>query len=247
MMDIASHWIFPVHAVSRAGPMPRGAERVEIEAGSGERLVGIHFAPDALRPDKSLVVGFGGNAWNAQDVAEYLHRLFPESDVVTFYYRGYSPSQGSPSADALIADAPLMLDFAVGLSKPKSVIAAGFSIGSGVAATLAKTRDLDGIILVTQFASLKAVAQAAVPWIPLGPFFGHEIDAAAALRKNDTKVAIIAGGRDDIVPASCTEALRKQVRNLVFDKTMRTAGHNDIYTRSDFQAAMREAKKRLIS
>lgn len=247
MMDIASHWIFPVHAVGRAGPMPRGAKRVEIEAESGDRLVGIHFRPSAARPDKSLVLGFGGNAWNAQDVAEYLHELYPESDVVTFYYRGYAPSRGSPSAEALIADAPLMLDFAIGLAKPRTVVAAGFSIGSGVAATLAKTRDLDGLILVTPFASLKAVAQAAMPWVPLGPFFGHEIDAAGALGNNDTRVAIIAGGRDDIVPAACTAALRKQVGNLVFDKTIASAGHNDIYARSDFQAAMREAKKRLIS
>lgn len=247
MMDIASHWIFPVHAVGRAGPMPRGAKKVEIKAKSGDRLVGIHFLPDAVRPDRSLVVGFGGNAWNAQDVASYLHEIFPESDIVTFYYRGYSPSQGTPSASALIADAPLIFDFAVDLTRPKSVIVAGFSIGSGVAATLPKSRNLDGVILVTPFASLKAVAQAAVPWIPLGPFFGHEIDAAAALRSSRTKVAIIAGGRDDIVPSSCTEALRKRVPNLVFDKTIATAGHNDIYARSDFQAAMREAKKRLIS
>jgi len=247
MMDIASHWIFPVHAVGRAGPMPRGAKRVEIEAQSGDRLVGVHFPPAAARPDKSLVLGFGGNAWNAQDVAQYLHELYPESDVVTFYYRGYAPSRGSPSAEALIADAPLMFDFAAGLAKPRTAIAAGFSIGSGVAATLAKARDLDGLLLVTPFASLKAVAQAAMPWIPLGPFFGHEIDAAAALRNNDTKVAIIAGGRDDIVPAACTAELRKDVANLVFDKTIASAGHNDIYGRSDFQAAMREAKKRLIS
>ena len=38
-----------------------------------------------------------------------------------------------------------------------------------------------------------------------------------------------------------TEALRKQVDRLVFDQTIRGAGHNDIYARSDFQAAMREA------
>ena len=246
MMDIASHWIFPVHAVARPGPMPRGAQRVEIEAKSGDRLVGIHLPPDS-KPDKSLVLGFGGNAWNAQDAAEYLHRVYPESDVVTFYYRGYAPSLGSPSAEALVGDAPLMFDYAVGLTHPKKVIAAGFSIGSGVAATLATSRTLDGIILVTPFASLREVAQAAVPWIPLGPFFGHEIDAAAALAKGDTKVAIIAGGRDDIVPKSCTDALRKRVPNLVYDKTLASAGHNDIYARSDFQAALRDAKKRLIS
>ena len=247
MIDVASHWIFPVHAVGRAGPMPRGAERVEVKTKSGETLVGVHFAPDSPRADKSLVLGFGGNAWNAQDAAEFLHQVFPEADVVTFYYRGYSPSQGTPSAEALIADAPVVFDFAVERIKPKKVVAVGLSIGSGVAATLAKTRKLDGAILVTPFASLREVAQAAVPWIPFGPFFGHEIDAAAALEKGNTKVAIIAAGRDDIVPRRCTDALRKRVSNLVFDKTIARAGHNDIYARSDFQAAMREAKKRLIS
>ena len=247
MIDIASHWIFPVHAVARPGPLPRGAEKLEVKAKSGETLHGIHFAPDSGHPDKSLILGFGGNAWNAQDAAEFLHRAFPEADVVTFYYRGYSPSQGSPSAEALIADAPLLFDFAVKRIGPKNVVAVGLSIGSGVAATLAKSRKLDGVILVTPFASLREVAQAAVPWIPFGPFFGHEIDAAAALEKSDTRVAIIAGGRDDIVPRQCTEALRKRVPNLVFDKTIATAGHNDIYARSDFQAALREAKKRLIS
>lgn len=247
MIDVASHWIFPVHAVARAGPLPTAAELVEVKSKSGETLVGIHFAPDSPGTDRTLVLGFGGNAWNAQDAAEFLHQVFPEADVVTFYYRGYSPSQGTPSADALIADAPVVFDFAVELTKPKKIIAAGLSIGSGVAATLAKSRKFDGLILVTPFASLREVAQAAVPWIPFGPFFGHEIDAAEALEKNDARVAIIAGGRDDIVPRQCTEALRERVSNLVYDKTIATAGHNDIYARSDFQAAMREAKKRLIS
>jgi pimeloyl-ACP methyl ester carboxylesterase len=247
MIDVASHWIFPVHAVARPGPLPRGAAKLEVRAKSGDILHGIHLGPDSARPDKSLVLGFGGNAWNAQDAAEFLHRVYPESDVVTFYYRGYSPSQGSPSAEALIADAPLLFDFAVKRIAPKKVVAVGLSIGSGVAATLAQSRKLDGVILVTPFASLREVAQAAVPWIPFGPFFGHEIDAAAALEKSHTKVAIIAGGRDDIVPRQCTEALRERVSNLVFDKTIATAGHNDIYARSDFQAALREAKKRLIS
>jgi hypothetical protein len=58
-------------------------------------------------------------------------------------------------------------------------------------------------------------------------------------------VAIIAAERDQIIPPARTEALRKQVPNLVFDRTIRRAGHNDIYQRSDFQAAMRNALGRL--
>lgn len=178
-------------------------------------------------------------------MAEYLHETFPDADVVAFHYRGYSPSTGAASSKALIADAPLVYDLVVDRLKPKQVIAAGFSIGSGVAAELASRRKLDGLILVTPFDSLKAVAQSLYPWLPIGRIFAHEIDAAAALEKNRVPVAIIAGDRDQIIPKARTDALRKRVPNLVYDQTLSGAGHNDIYARSDFQQAMREALDRL--
>jgi pimeloyl-ACP methyl ester carboxylesterase len=100
---------------------------------------------------------------------------------------------------------------------------------------------VDGLILVTPFDSLKAAAQGLYPWIPIGPFFQHEIDAASALEKNQVPVAIIAGERDDLIRPARTAALRSRVGNLVFDRTIPSAGHNDIYARSDFQQAMRLA------
>ena len=241
MFEFQTSLIFPVHAVPRAGPLPTGAERLSLKGADGHDLAGIHIPADEAPKDPTLVLGFGGNAWNGQDVAVYLHELFPDCEVVTFHYRGYSPSRGSPSAEALIADAPLVYDAAVARVKPRRVVAVGFSIGSGVAALLAGARKLDGLILVTAFDSLKAVAQSMYPWLPIGPFFEHEFDAAGALEKSKVPVAIVAAQRDEIVPTQRTEALRKRVSNLVFDRTIGNAGHNDIYARSNFQATMREA------
>lgn len=245
MFHFQSHLIFPTHAVATAGPFPKGAERLSVKSADGSGLAGIHIPPDHAVGDRTLVLGFGGNAWNGQDVAEYLHELYPDADVVAFHYRGYKPSKGSPSAEGLIADAPLVYDAAVELVKPVRTIAVGFSIGCGIASQLATARKLDGLILVTPFDSLKAVAQSMFPWIPLGPFFSHEIDAAAAIRKVDLPVAIIAAQRDEIVPTDRTDALRKVASNLIFDRTIPRSGHNDIYTRSDFQDAMREALAKL--
>jgi uncharacterized protein len=241
MFEFQTSLIFPVHAVPPAGPLPAGAERLSLKSGDGHELSGIHIPADKASKDRTLLLGFGGNAWNGQDVAVYLHELFPDYDVVTFHYRGYSPSTGSPSAEALTADAPLVYDAAVARVKPRRIIAIGFSIGSGVAALHAATRKLDALILVTPFDSLRAVAQSMYPWLPIGPFFEHEFDAAGALQESKVPVAIIAAGRDEIVPAARTEALRKRIPNLIFDRTIGNAGHNEIYGRSDFQTAMREA------
>ena len=245
MFEFQSHLIFPVHAVPSAGPLPKAAQRLSVQTPEGHTLHGVHIPPEEANGPRALILGFGGNAWNAQDVAEYLHELYPDLDVVAFHYRGYAPSTGSPSGEALIADAPLVYDAAVELVRPKHVVAVGFSIGTGIAAQLSGRRKLDGLILVTPFDSLKAVAQAMYPWLPIGPFFEHEIDAAQALRASRLPVAIIAAEHDSIVPAQRTDGLRSLIPNLVYDRTIGGAGHNDIYARSDFQEAMHEALKRL--
>lgn len=245
MFEFQTSLIFPIHAVAPAGPLPERAERLSVRTADGYELAGIHIPPDEPSRDRALLLGFGGNAWNGQDVAEYLHEIFPDRDVVAFHYRGYSPSTGSPSAEALIADAPLIYDLAVERLKPRRTIVVGFSIGSGVAAQLAARRKVNGLILVTPFDSLRRVAQSLYPWLPIGPIFTHEIDAAAALERTRVPVAIIAGENDEIVPPERTDALRRRVPNLLIDRTIGGAGHNDIYARSDFQAAMREALDRL--
>jgi uncharacterized protein len=245
-VDFQSQLVFPAHAVPEAGPWPPGAEHLSLIAPDGVRLEGIELRPDRPSEENRLILGFGGNAWNAQDVGEYLHELFPGAHIIVFHYRGYAPSQGHPSAEALISDAPLVYDFAVARVRPDKVFAVGFSIGSGIAATLATARKLDGLILVTPFDSLRSVAQSLYPWLPIGPFFEHEIDAASALEKVDAPIAIIAAQRDEIVPAERTQALRGRSRELVLDRTIAGAGHNDIYARSEFQRAMHEALTRIV-
>lgn len=242
MFEFQAQMLFPTHAVAPPGPLPSGAQRVNIESAGGDQLHGVHIGPAAPSPEiRTLVVGFAGNAWNSEDAASYLHDLYPQADVVAFHYRGYRPSTGAPSAEALLADAPLVHDFAVSRVRPDRVIAVGFSIGTGVAAGLAAQRPVDGLILVTPFDSLKAVASGMYPYLPVGALFRHDMDAAAALRGSQVPVAIVAAERDEIIAPRRTQALRPAVGNLVFDRTIRGAGHNDIYQRPEFRDAMRDA------
>ena len=234
--------IFPTHLVGRAGPLPAGTQRLSVDTPDGYRLQGVHVPPLRRGSEKGLLVlGFAGNAWNSADVATFLSQIYPDADVVAFHYRGYAPSTGSASAEALLADAPLVLDAAVRRVRPQRTIAVGFSIGSAVAASLARRSDVDGLILVTPFDSLKAVAQGHYPWLPVGVFFREEMNPVESLKGTDMPVALIAGERDTLIPPTRTEALRRKVPNLVFDRTIAGAGHNDIYERPEFRQAMREA------
>jgi pimeloyl-ACP methyl ester carboxylesterase len=239
-------FIFPIHAVGPPPALAPGAERLQVETPDGQTLHGVHIPPSRPAKQKLLILGFGGNAWNGEDVAAYLHDLYPDADVVAFHYRGYRPSTGKPSADALLQDAPLVFDAAVKQVQPDRTIVVGFSIGSGLAASLAKRRPAAGLILVTPFDSLKKVAGSLYPWLPVGLFFHHEIDAAEALSGSEVPVVIIGAERDEVIPRSRTAALRDQTPNLLMERTIRGAGHNDIYQRSEFQDAMHDAAELII-
>ena len=126
-------------------------------------------------------------------------------------------------------------------------MAVGFSIGSGVAAHLAARRSLNGLILVTPFDSLAAVARGQFPWLPTGLLLRHQMEPAEDLRGGAVPVALIAGARDTLIPAARTDALRRAVPNLVLDRTIAGAGHNEIYESLAFRETMDEALRRVLS
>jgi fermentation-respiration switch protein FrsA (DUF1100 family) len=233
--------LFPTASVRAAAPPPPAAERLEIMARSGHPLRGLHIPAALPGADRLVILGFGGNAWNADDAAMYLHDLYPTADIIVFHYRGYAPSGGRPSIAALVADAPLVFDFVRGRFDDAPIVAVGFSIGSGIVASLASRRPLAGAILVTPFDSLAALASAHYRWLPMRLLLRHQLDATAELRGVRTPIAIIAGERDRLIPAARTEALRRTVPNLVFARTIAGAGHNDLYQNSMFHEAMRDA------
>ena len=53
-------------------------------------------------------------------------------------------------------------------------------------------------------------------------------------------MALISAERDTVVPPSRMEPLRRSAGNLVLDRVICGAGHNDLYDR-EFQRAMRVA------
>jgi pimeloyl-ACP methyl ester carboxylesterase len=145
----------------------------------------------------------------------------------------------------LLEDAPQIYDLASGRVRSSCTVAIGLSIGSGVAASLAPRRPIDGLILVTPFDSMRKVAGGQYTWLPVRWLFRHEMRSDIALRGTSVPTAIIAAAQDTLIPAPRTDGLRRAAGHLVYDRTIAGAGHNDIYDRPEFRAAMREAMVRV--
>ena len=248
-MYLAQTWLlFPTALAGAARvQLPASAQRLEASTPDGEVLVGVRIpaATGEMDARAPVLLGFGGNAWNADAVALHLHGLFPGREVAAFHYRGYAPSTGKPSAEVLLSDSALVFDrLQQEHASGRGVVAVGFSIGSGVAAHLARHRPAAGLVLVTPFDSLEALARDLYWWAPVDPLLRHRMPTIDFVRGSPVPTALIVAERDAIVPARRSTPLRAAIENLVFEAAI-DAGHNDLYGRPAFAAAMREALARI--
>lgn len=244
---VAQTWlIFPTSLAARSAPaLPPSAERLEVATADGSRLVGVHLPAEGNGQERALMLGFGGNAWNADTLGLYLRELYPEHPVAAFHYRGYAPSAGRPSARAILDDALVIHDELVLRLQPPAIVAVGLSLGGGPATRLAVERDVAGLILVTPFDSLEALARHHYPWLPVRPLLRHRMAVAETLEGSTAPTAIVTAERDTIVPAARAAPVADAARNLVMERQIRNVGHNDLYGSAEFVAAMREAVRRI--
>lgn len=219
--------------------LPPHAERIELVNPEGLRLVGNLVR--ATGRSRGLVLGFSGNAWNADDCTTYLAQRLWDFDLAVFHYRGYGPSEGEPSEAALFADAEFLWDTLSHGLQPERSYAFGASLGSGVAAWLGSRRPLHGLALVTPFDSIEAIARARYPFAPVRWLLKHPFRSDRHLAGRDIPVAVIAAGEDKVVPRRHTEALVRSLARPVLVETIPGVSHSGIYDSPLMDEALRRA------
>ncbi len=179
---------------------PLAPETIRLPAGDGVTLHARHWVnPDA----RHTILYFSGNGEELSDLAgylpEYVRRGF---SVLTYEYRGYGHTGGTPGEAAAYADAQRLLDWlrAQG-TPPERVIAFGFSVGGGSAVELARNNRLAGLVLEGTFTSAYRVI---TRWpVLLGDLFENE----RKLRAVRCPVLVLHGTADAVIPPWHAEAL----------------------------------------
>ena len=224
------------------GPVPPaasvlpGAEDVTFETADGLRLAGW-FVPappgdpadrvGRARPAVLVCNGNGGDRSMRAPLAAALSRM--GLAVLLFDYRGYGGNPGHPTEEGLAADARAALGYLAGRPEvdPERVIYFGESLGAAVALRLATERPPAALVLRSPFASLAEVGRRHYPVLPVSLLLRDRYDSAALAGRLDAPLLVVAGGRDQIVPAGHSrrlfDAAPQPKRLIVLDG----AGHND--------------------
>ena len=98
--------------------------------------------------------------------------------------------------------------------------------------------------MVTPFDSLESLARDLYWWAPVGLLIRHRIPTIEFVHDSPVPTALLTAEHDAVVPARRSAPLRAAIRNLVFERVI-DAGHNDIFDRPAFAAAMHDALIRI--
>ncbi len=218
------------------GSMPQPLE-LSVE-GAVLRGVLIPGRGDGPRP---TLLYFGGNAERVRRHAfdrEWVRELGWNQVLVS--YRGYDDSTGSPSAEALLDDAVALYDALVKRPDvdPEHIVAWGFSLGTGLAARVARERELDGTILAAPYARLSDIAADQYPWLPVAWLFRHEIDTirdAPAIRE---PLLLVHGNEDSLIPPDHGRRIVDAWGGPARFVGIAGAHHNDLGGHAELRAAI---------
>lgn len=235
----------PIEAGRRAALAKRAplVEELVLKAADGTKLHGW-LAKPAAEGRFPLVVYFGGNAEESSWILDEPDRPRDWAWLV-LSYRGYGLSEGKSGQAAMVADAKLAYDWAAARNDidPKRIVAYGRSLGSGVAVQLAAERPLAGVILVTPFDSLLALAKRQYPFLPVSLMLRHPFDSLAHAPALEAPLLVIAGARDSLIPPEHARRLADAWKGTKRYVELAGAGHNDISGHADFWRLKQEFLK----
>ena len=183
-MYFAQTWLlFPTMFAGAARiQLPASTQRLEVWTPDGESLAGVRL------PSRSDGRSRADAAWLRRERLErrsdgpHPACALSSTQCRTFHYRGYAQSSGWPSAQTLFSDSVIIFDRLLQTQAGERIIPIGFSIGAAVAAYLARHRPVTGMILVTPFDSLEAVARDLYWWAPrrAAPPQSHAHDSSSS-------------------------------------------------------------------
>jgi hypothetical protein len=205
------------------------AENLAMWQATGSDFRGLISASKATAPSGTIVL-FHGNGGTAYDRSFYLEPLTELGfRIILAEYPKYGGRPGKVGEKPFVADGLETVRHAFAqYGEPLYLL--GESLGCGVAAAVAKktSTPIAGIILITPWDTLAAVAKSLFPFLPVTMLLTDKYDSIGNLQSFKGNISVVGAERDEILPIRHAHNL---FANLPEGKkrmwVIQGAGHND--------------------
>jgi hypothetical protein len=190
------------------------------------------------RAGPDAVLYFGGNAEDVARAVPALAEVFPERSIHALHYRGYGGSTGKPREALIVHDALALFDAV--RARHERIVVIGRSLGSGVAVQVAARRDVERLVLVTPFASIRALAQEQFPFLPTRLILRNGFESATYAAQVRAPTLLVIAARDQVIPRRSSDALLTAFRPGVARAVVLPGDHNSSGFEATYRAALQD-------
>lgn len=249
--------IFPGHGMTQGQARARiqpvaDSQLVTMKISTGETITALFGKP--LKIDGSIysdsnsrptVIFFYGNAMSLSDCIGFC-RTWRQmgANVIGVEYPGYGLSTGKPSETAFYAAADAAYDYLAqrGDIDQTKIIAAGLSLGTGVAVELATRKPVAAVALFAPYTSIDDMAGVLLPWFPAKLILRHHFRNEEKIKSLKMPILIVHGQHDGMIPPEMSKRLEKAAVNAKVKTVFVNSDHNDIFEagREPLDDAMQE-------
>lgn len=210
------------------GDVPEGAVVLTATAADGVAVNALEFA--AAKPSRTIV-HFHGNAETAEANAFLAREMKKRGfSMILVEYRGYGRSRtAAPNEEGLYLDAAAVLDLlATRGVGPERIVLWGQSLGTGVAAEMAKRGRGSRLALVAPFTSTVDMAARVVPFLPSSLVMVDRFDTLSKAPSITSPALVVHGDIDDVIPFEQGEKVSRALPHATFLKVPE-GRHDNLY------------------
>jgi pimeloyl-ACP methyl ester carboxylesterase len=227
----ARRYEFPVDEVARVEGDLHGVSSLMLRARDGVPVHALLLPPHEGAP---VIVSFHNNRSTAEDQLPLARTLASRGfGVAIAEYRGYGRANGfEPTEEGLFLDAEALLDElthrGIGASR---VVLWGTSLGTGVAAEMARRGRGRALVLVTPYTSIPDLITNVVPFAPAHEIVADAFDTLTRTASIRLPTLVIHGDQDEIVPFWMGQRVADSITGARF---VRVPGghHGDLFARA---------------
>ena len=195
---------------------------------------------------RATLVWFHGNAGNISDRLLNIKLLHDRIaiNIFIFDYRGYGRSEGTASEKGTYLDGEAAINYLLGRddAAARPLILFGRSLGAAVAAEMAIRFNSSGLILESPFVSIREMARAIFPSLPIAWLLRTRYDTMEKVRLIKTPILVLHGDRDATVPFAQGKKVFEVASEPKKFHRIVGASHNDTFVvgGEEYYRALRE-------
>ncbi len=202
---------------------------LSMKTDDGVELEGAIYEPLDVT---STLLFFAGRSHDGVGIINKLAQTYPKTRVITFNYRSYGKSEGKVNEKNIYSDGVKIAQLVE--KNYGAFYLLGYSLGSSVAAYVARHHKVKGLFLVGAFESIASLAKSkfsskgGIPYINISRLLRYKFKTGEHVAAVEIPTYLFVSKHDEVTYIDNARELQTKIKNLTYYLELEDLNHKEV-------------------